>query len=419
MIGFNDIEVKIFLKILRAIVNDQPLLGCEEQHSLGLTEEQWKQLLTMARVHNLLPLVMEKASEDPDLVQLPEYNVYLTQTVIAVASQEQRTEAFLKLYREFVQNGLHPIVVKGLICRQLYGKFQNHRVSGDEDILVRKADYGNVMRIMKQQGFAAEHDELTDEQIEKLKEAGFHDADSGVSVDVHINLFGHSNEWRKRSSSYFLHVFEQYQEVEVDGVSVRTMSHTDHLLFLILHALKHLSSSGVGIRQVMDILLYMREYGEDCDWDYLHQVLEEQKADVFLSDFIHIGNRYLGFDLHAFHEPNCPEELLEDILNCGTFGNGTMVQRTAGQMTSAAMARGGASGMGGIRTIVRAAFPDKRWMMDRYPELVGKQWLLPVCWIKRWFFFFKLWGKGEENLPVEGMKIGKRRIELLKKYDMI
>ena len=38
-------------------------------------------------------------------------------------------------------------MMKGLICRQLYGEYCDHRPSGDEDILIRKAEYKQVQQI--------------------------------------------------------------------------------------------------------------------------------------------------------------------------------------------------------------------------------------------------------------------------------
>lgn len=418
MTKLNSVEAQTFFKILRAVVKDIPLLD-DNSPSLEITAEQWKEVFKMAREHNLLPLILEKATEDPIVTQLPEFNEYLRQTVISVARQEKHTKAFLKLYQAFAQAGVHPIVVKGLICRQIYGRFQYHRVSGDEDILVRKEDYRQLAIILRQQGFTTKNEEPTEEQLEKLREISFYDVASGLSVDVHINLFGYASEWHSRANERFTHVFEQYREVEIEGVKVRTLSHTDHLLFLILHALKHISYSGVGIRQVMDILLYIREYGEECDWEYLHKILQEQKADAFLSDFIYIGNRYLGFELHTFGEPNCPEELLEDILDSGTFGNGTQMQQMAGQVTGVAILQENGSKKSRLRILIDAIFPDKRWMMERNPELAKKRWLLPVYWVRRWWTFLKEWKKSGINLPVEGMKRGRRRMELLKKYGRI
>mgnify|MGYP002120156504 CR=1 FL=1 len=44
-------------------------------------------------------------------------------------------------------------MMKGLICRQLYGEYCDHRPSGDEDILIRKAEYKQVQQIPQEIGY--------------------------------------------------------------------------------------------------------------------------------------------------------------------------------------------------------------------------------------------------------------------------
>lgn len=58
-----------------------------------------------------------------------------------VAGQARRAEAFLSLYQQFIKANMHPLVMKGIICRQPYGDFCDHRPSGDEDILIPKSEY--------------------------------------------------------------------------------------------------------------------------------------------------------------------------------------------------------------------------------------------------------------------------------------
>ncbi|WP_416259162.1 nucleotidyltransferase family protein [Holdemania filiformis] len=68
--------------------------------------------------------------------------------------QARRTEAFLSLYRELLKvDTYYPIMMKGLICRQLYGEYCDHRPSGDEDILIRKAEYKQVQQIPQEIGY--------------------------------------------------------------------------------------------------------------------------------------------------------------------------------------------------------------------------------------------------------------------------
>lgn len=91
----------------------------------------------MSKKHNLLPLIFEKASEDNNFVGLPVYQRLALETMSIVAGQARRTEAFISLYSKFVNEDIHPIVIKGIICRQLYGDLCDHRPSSDEDILVK------------------------------------------------------------------------------------------------------------------------------------------------------------------------------------------------------------------------------------------------------------------------------------------
>ena len=52
-----------------------------------------------------------------------------------IAGQVNRTSAFLNLYQELIEGDCKPLVRKGIVCRQLYGEYADHRPSGDEDII--------------------------------------------------------------------------------------------------------------------------------------------------------------------------------------------------------------------------------------------------------------------------------------------
>lgn len=227
--------------------------------------------------------------------------------------------------------------MKGLICGQLYEGYCDHRPFGDEDILIRKSEYEQVQQIFQKNGYRSEYQNVTDAQLDDLQEVTFYNGQTGFSIEVYVNLIGHEDEWRRQLNDCFKDVFQNYREEVSDGVPVTAMSHTNHMLFGVLHAFKHLTVGGFGIRQVLDILLYAEKYGVECDWKHLYRVLEKIKANSFFIDLMYIGNQYLGFHMDIPTEPNCPDELLSEIMDCGVFGNITQAQRTAVHMTSAAI----------------------------------------------------------------------------------
>lgn len=399
-----------FLSILNSMIHHTTLKLAEPV--------DYAQLLSIARAHNVYALVCEKLCEDPKFKKQPEYGRYIMTTMSMVAAQAQRTSAFLELYRAFSEQGIFPVVMKGLVCRRLYGEFCDHRPSGDEDILIEKSDFEKAKAVLTALGYSPEREEVTARQLDEIQEVGFRSSQTGLYIELHVNPMGYENHLRSRMNDYFRTVFERSIEVEYDGVRIRTMSHTDHFLYLVLHAFRHFTAGGFGIRQVLDILLYEERYASEIDLSYIEQVLKEVHAEGFLADLTVIGNQYLGFSLPMLTEPRCPSELLFDLMSNGVFGNGTQPQRTAYNVVSAAvLAQGG--GQGRWKTLLHTVFPSRSQMVGAYPELVEKPWILPVLWIRRFLRFFRRHKNQSGALAAESMEIGKRRIALLKKYDIL
>lgn len=229
---------------------------------LAAIHEEWSDIITYAQKHNVFPLVFEVASASVNFVDLPTYPMYTANAMAIIAGQVKRTSAFLNLYREFVEADLFPLVMKGVICRQLYGDYSDHRVSGDEDILIRIEDFEKIKQIMLGEGYIPEKENISEAELKTLQELSFHNPNTGLSVDVHINSMGFENDLRCQMNKYFKDAFDNRIQMEVDSQVIYTMSHTDHFLFLLLHTFKHFTGGGFGIREVIDILLFEEKYIE-------------------------------------------------------------------------------------------------------------------------------------------------------------
>lgn len=69
--------------------------------------------------------------------------------------------------------------------------------------------------------------------------------------------------------------------------------------------------------------------------------------------------------------------------------------------------------------LLKTMFPSKRQMINRFPELHEKPWLLPLCWLQRFVRASKYESSSNRSYVAGSLKISKRRIELLKKYDIL
>lgn len=365
-----------FLSIIDAAIHNKPI---ELQGNVD-----YSKILAMARAHNILPLVCGKLCESAHFAEHPEFEAYVKTAMEVIVVQTRRTEIFLELYQAFSKAGLRSIVMKGILCRGLYGKLCDHRPSGDEDILIRKPDFEKTAAILKGQGFSPERQEVTEKQLEELQEISFYHRNSGLVIEVHTNPIGKENEARCQRNDCFQDVFEHQKQMEISGTLVWTMGDTDHLLLLILHAFKHMAVTEFGIRQVLDILLFYEQNEDAIDMAYVLDMLERVKARKFFSDLIYLGNRYLGFCFPSFGESYFAEDLLSDLIENGVFGNITQAQQISRVMTNAAVSRGNKAGGANL---LRAAFPGRKYLMAGYPKLVEQSWLLPIYWVKRWIRF--------------------------------
>lgn len=384
-----------------------------------LTEPvDWGQILSSARFHKVLPIVLEEAPQYPECVKYLTYNEYLSQATLSTVEQAQKTALFLELYKTFIAEGVRPIVLKGIVCRLLYGELCDHRSSGDEDILISFADYEKVNKVLTDAGYKADFENITIEQAATFREVLYTKSDCPLRIELHFNAIGHENDWLSQMNDMFRIEKLDCREVLIDGVEITTLSHTEHFLFLICHALKHFAFCGLGIRQILDILLYASTYGDELDKAYITSRLKEFDALGICSDFFHLGNRYIGFNFELDAEPICVEELIDDIGESGIYGNKSSARRTSSQLVTSAMSNRGKK-QSRAKLLMDTIFVDRRRLVNNYPELQEKPHLVLKAQYKRAVKYFKLKKERGANLTQEGIALSKKRIELFKKYELL
>ena len=72
--------------------------------------------------------------------------------------QTMRTNEFLELNKKLHAAGVTPLVVKGIICRNLYPQ-PDYRQSGDEDVLIPVNQFDVCHRVMMEFGMQTTEDE--------------------------------------------------------------------------------------------------------------------------------------------------------------------------------------------------------------------------------------------------------------------
>ncbi len=384
---------------------------------LSLSEPDWKLLCQAAKSQSVIPLFTEGLSAYPEFGGAPESmkRQLLNASFGLIANQARRTEEFLSCYRAMLDAGLRPLVVKGVVCRSTYGSLADHRPSGDEDIYVKKEDFRACANVLTSLGFTSSdcsEKDFTDKLLDQLQELSF-TSPSGLTIEVHINLFGKETRQRTMLSALFENVFESAVPLEIDGErTVYTMSPTMNYIFLFLHLYKHFTTAGVGIRQIADVAMFYKVYKDAIDLAEAESIIAETGADKLYADVLAVAE-LLGLHVPTELRGYDTEKLIADMMESGVFGGSSEAHFYSRYVTLMAVGDNDS----GKSVLLKSLFPPLSLLVNGYPELSEKPWLLPYVWFKR--FFKVLFGKRNVKESGEGYEIGKRRVELMREYGII
>lgn len=404
-----------FLHILKTA-----LLGEHLTESM-LTEQQLEAIAQLAQQHKVLPLVFDAVHGLPGLSGTALFAELRKKSRQQILLQTRKTYDFLQLYQALQAAGVTPLVVKGIVCRRLYPQ-PDLRPSSDEDLLIPPQKFALCHEILTQHGL---HTQTAPAQLETDYEIPYRGEESPLFIELHKHLFPPESEAYGDLNRFFENAWETAAEETVDGVAVATLAPTDHLFYLIVHALKHFLHSGFGIRQVCDIVLYANAWGSRVDWDTLMDRCRQIRADHFAAAIFQIGRNYLVFDPDTACYPQpwrqlqiSEENLLQDVLLGGVYGSSSMSRQHSSNITLEAVAASKQNRKAG-NALLGSLFPPARKLKNRYPWLKKHPWLLPVAWANRIFRYGLETRRSADSSAEEALKIGNRRIELLQEYGII
>lgn len=403
----------MFLAIIKsALLNDRPMPSRE------ITANEWQVLFHLASIHNVLPLFYEATYEQPSLAAEPLLLATAKQKVRRqVIMQSIRTNEFLQLNSRLLAAGIKPVVVKGIVCRNLY-RYPDHRPSSDEDVLISEDQFEICHKVLTEFGMAAQS--RTDTYEVPYRKEG-----SPLYIELHKSLFPPENDAYGDMNRFFGDMQTKVVTVDIQGHCICTLAHTDHLFYLICHAFKHFLHSGFGIRQVCDIALYANAYGLQVDWKQMLENCKAIHAEKFAAAIFAIGKNYLVFNPEQAAYPAIWQTIevdeipmLNDLLCGGLYGDSSMSRKHSSNITLDAVASQ-KSGKKVKSAFVKSLFPSATKLEGRYPYLKKHPYLLPAAWCNRLLKYAQEIRNTRDSSAADALNIGTERIELMKIYGIL
>lgn len=334
---------KSLIKIIKAVLDGKEFPECYDyvatfqaakNHSLG----------------NFFYLAIKDNFNVPDDVKK-----HAQQHFAALAAQQVSQEYYTdEIIKSFYREQIKFMPLKGYYLKNFY-PIKEMRTSCDVDIFYDEKRKKDVKFILENLGFKFVSGNLSDEFYSKDK----------ISIEMHFNLAA-DREYYKQ---YYKDAFSMLNSV--DGIKYE-FSDDDFYIYFIVHAAKHFTSGGFGIRTVLDIYFCLRNL--KLDREYLTKEFIKLGLDKFESSFINLASVWFG-DSKPSADSDVLGEFVMDSATYGKFGNRSLLM-SADEKKSVKSTK--------FRYVLRSIFPSFAVMKSRFKILDKAPILLPFVHVYRW-----------------------------------
>ncbi|MGL5821683.1 MAG: nucleotidyltransferase domain-containing protein [Sarcina sp.] len=394
-----------FIRLLRIIFNDENL---NEFKSISVQE--WNLIYQEAKAHSLEAILYYIVKEKNIDVPKESLDIWKKDTFLVAIYQNRHVNNVSVALDKLYQSGIPTIALKGLVLRNLYPK-PELRTMGDADLLVRVEDLELAKEVLEKLGYLEEEGDHPAHKV-------YHNEVS--KIELHWKLLNY-DIWG-REDNLDVEVWESSEEFCISGAECFTLGKEELFVHLLGHMMVHMSYSGFGLRQVLDLAFLLNENLDGIDWEKV--ILEIKRFDIlkFSLAILEACKRIFKINLAkeiiieiestALNEKYI-ELLIEDILKSGTFGRKNRVQEVT---KSSLNSRRRKQGENLYFQYFRMFFPKRKNMIAKY-SYAANRFLLPIAWghrllnisVKREYTF-----KEKKELVANSINNTKKRERLLK-----
>lgn len=236
----------------------------------------------IAKKHNLVSIMaqaMEKLGfeSDSDIWKrwLKEKNQLIYKSVLMDVEREAIQDFFEK-------NNIWYMLLKGMVIRKYYPA-PELREMADNDILFDNKYSKEVYDFMTARGYKSDD-----------YNKGYHDEylkPPAYNFEMHRQLV--SSKERPKWYEYYKDV----KSILINDANDKNQfyfSDNDFYVYFIVHTYKHFLNSGMGLRTVLDVYLYLNNLQDKLDFDYIEEQLKKLDAYDFEQTFRSLAFKMFG-----------------------------------------------------------------------------------------------------------------------------
>ncbi|WP_026493694.1 nucleotidyltransferase domain-containing protein [Butyrivibrio sp. XPD2002] len=322
---------------------------------------------------------------------------------------------FKRVMTAFDENNIDVVILKGYVLAALYPSiFQ--RYSSDLDIKLEPEDKMKVRKVL-------------------TRDLGFvwDEADSKENVDIYYNndlkIEAHYTLWEDYEGENIEILKAERMDdpatlIDVDvaeGVKVKTLGITEHLILQMFHIVKHYILEGIESRYFCDIAFFVNKYQDEIDYNRFWTAFEKMHFDEFCVIYFTECIKHFGMTDKALagRKQQLPEDelaFLNDIIFLGKRDVHDNADYSLLGILSPYVNGGKKSAESRKGRALQALFPSVQDIDKKYSYCKKYPILLPIAWVHRAFrtIFFKLTKGGKVYGAGRKLKESEYRIQMMK-----
>lgn len=308
--------MQLFLELL------QVSLGTRDYLSREPSESEWGRIFELAEIQTIAGILIDGIELLPSN-QRPPTDLLLEWIGITQIIENQyhvHKAVAQKTYDCLRAGHIDVAFMKGLVCGARY-PHPEHRQSGDIDFVVADKDFPKALDKLEEIG-------TVDREMVHEHHGMVYVGD--VNLEPHYKVHNYQNpKVDKAMRDIFDGVFPQsLVEVKVGELMLPAFPPAFECALLVGHMVNHVYAEGLGMRQVVDFMIFLQKEHDTIKTDdcrrYLKMMRMERAFRIFAclcEDALGMSHELLGLR-YSFKEKKFANKLLADILKVGNFGRG-------------------------------------------------------------------------------------------------
>lgn len=262
-----------------------------------------------------------------------------------------------EMERRFEEAGVKNQPMKGARLKFIYPSPEMREMS-DIDVLIDADCMKQAADILKDMGYCL---------LQSIKHHDIYQKKPFMVIEAHRVLYDKTVDGQQ------FRYFSGFSKVDLrEGMNYTyDFNREDYYIYMMAHMAKHFYSMGCGIRNLVDIYVYLEKFGAEMNREYLQDELKK----CGILEFTEHMEKLAAIWLKGEKSTGFYEDLFQYMLDSGIYGkdeNGIWNKFAEEKMR----------GKEATPSLLKRwyYFPPVSYMSEYYPWLEEHPWLLPVAW---------------------------------------